>query len=139
MPWQLTFDSLISYDAGKAGISVSARLQSGATIIDVPAKIDTGSTYCIFERMYGEDLGLNIEAGHRQIIGTATGSFIAYGHEVTLTVEGYCFNAIVYFPEDPSINRNVLGRHGFLDRFQLGLIDYEGKLFLSRFGDNGGV
>jgi len=45
---------------------------------------------------------------------------------------------IVYFPEDPSINRNVLGRHGFINRVQLGLIDYEGKLFLSRFGDNRG-
>lgn len=136
MLWQLMFDGLISYDPGKAGISISARLQSGAAIVDVPAKLDTGSTYCIFERMYGEDLGFNIETGHRQIIGTATGSFVAYGHEVTLTVENYCFSSIVYFPEDPAINRNVLGRYGFINRMQVGLIDYDGKLFLSRYGGN---
>ncbi|CAN5528175.1 hypothetical protein BH18ACI1_BH18ACI1_21350 [soil metagenome] len=30
---------------------------------------------------------------------------------------------------------HILGRQGWIDRLRLGLIDYEGKLFLSSFGD----
>jgi hypothetical protein len=110
----------------------------GDVTVDVDAKVDSGSSFCIFQRFYGESLGLVIESGHSQRIGTATGSFIAYGHGITLTVMGIDFDAVIYFAADDDINRNVLGRHGFLDRVQLGLIDYEGKLFMSRFGDNTG-
>lgn len=53
-----------------------------------------------------------------------------------MIVKGFDFDAMVYFPADDFINRNVPGRHGFINRVQLGLIDYEGKLFLSRFGAN---
>lgn len=31
------------------------------------------------------------------------------------------------------LNQNVLGRHGWLERVVLGLVDYEGKLLLSRY------
>jgi len=31
---------------------------------------------------------------------------------------------------DEDIDRNVLGRYGWLDRVTLGLIDYEGKRYL---------
>lgn len=48
------------------------------------------------------------------------------------------FEITAYFAADPSFNRNVLGRHGFLDRVQLGLVDYEGRMYLSQFGGNGG-
>jgi hypothetical protein len=39
----------------------------------------------------------------------------------------------VYFAKDESFTRNVLGRQGWLDRVKLGLIDYEGRLFLSKY------
>jgi hypothetical protein len=39
----------------------------------------------------------------------------------------------VYFAKEESFTRNVLGRVGWLDRVKLGLIDYEGKLFLSEY------
>jgi hypothetical protein len=102
MAWQLLFDTLISYDAGKPGISVPVRLQSGGVVIDIPTKLDTGSTYCVFERMYGEKLGFDIESGHRQLIGTATGSFVTYGHEVNVTIQDYIYSAMVYFAADHS-------------------------------------
>ncbi len=39
----------------------------------------------------------------------------------------------VYFAKEESFTRNALGRQGWLDRVRLGLIDYEGKLFLSEY------
>jgi len=62
-----------------------------------------------------------------------TGRFLTYGHEVTLNAAGYDFDSIVYFYADEDLDRNVLGRHGWLDRVVLGLIDYEGKLLLSPY------
>jgi len=136
MSYSLAFEKIIKYDIGKSGITVPTRLKLGDTVLDVEAKLDCGSSFCVFERQYGIELGLDIERGHRQRIGTATGFFIAYGHGVTLSVQEYDFDVIAYFAEDEAITRNVLGRHGFLDRVQLCLIDYIGELYLSRFGDH---
>ncbi|MEW6213494.1 MAG: hypothetical protein AB1631_34685, partial [Acidobacteriota bacterium] len=101
--------------------------------VSFTAKIDSGASYCIFERRHGKALGLNIESGLLQPISTATDRFITYGHEITLSVAGFEFDSIVYFAADDAIKRNVLGRHGWLDRVVLGLIDYEGKLLLSQY------
>ena len=103
--------------------------------MEVPVKVDTGASCCIFERRFGEQLGFDIESGMKQLFGTATGTFVGYGHEVTLSVAEFEFNTIGFFPSDAKITRNVLGRFGWLDRVVLGLVDYEGKLYLSRFGE----
>ena len=42
---------------------------------------------------------------------------------------------VAYFAKDESFNRNVVGCYGWLNRVRLGLIDYEGKLYLSRADD----
>lgn len=136
MAWQLSYEKRAFFDPGKPGISVPVNLLIGNDSVDVETKLDTGSTYCVFERVWGESLGFDIESGHRVRIATATGSFIAYGHSVTLSVVGYDLDSVVYFAEDRAIKRNVLGRHGFLDRVQFGLIDYIGQLYLSRYGDH---
>lgn len=136
MAHSLTFEQLLKYDAGKSGITVPARLSLGDRVLDLDAKLDCGSSFCIFEKLHGVALGLDIESGHRQRIGTATGFFIAYGHGVMLSVQGYDFDVTAYFAEDEAITRNVLGRHGFLDRVQLCLIDSIGELYLSRLGDH---
>lgn len=99
-------------------------------------KLIIGSTYCIFERHHGEGLDLYIEGGTLVDISTATGSFRAYGHELTLTVLGIETISTVYFAESDYFDRNVLGRIGWLDRVKLGLIDQEGKLFLSKYRKN---
>ena len=135
MPFQLEFRSLHNYDPGKSGISVPITLSSGSASVALNAKVDTGATYCIFQRLYGEDLGLDIERGHQQLIGTPTGSFVAYGHNVGLSVLDFEFDAVVYFAADDSFSRDVLGRHGWLNRVQLGIVDYEGKLYLDRAGE----
>lgn len=135
MSWQLIFDELHHYDAGEPGITLPVFLRSGAEQVAVTAKLDTGASYCIFERIYADALGLELANGQRLRIGTAVGSFVTYGHTVTLKVKEYDFEVVAYFAEDYAINRNVLGRNGFLNRLRLGLLDYEGKLLLSRQED----
>lgn len=132
---RLDFDKLINYDAGESGISVDLSLKLSGKTVNFPAKIDTGSSICIFERKHGEQLGLQIENGLFQRVGTATGIFTAFGFRVTLQVEGFQFDSLVYFAEDENFRRNVLGRHGWLELVKIGLIDYEGKLYLSLYSD----
>ena len=129
----LEFDTVHEYSLFKIGIAVGATLQNGNFSVDIDSRIDTGSTYCVFERHYGTTLNLDVEIGIAVNIGTATGSFRAYGHELTLTVFGIENVPTVYFAESDYFDRNVLGRIGWLDRVKLGLIEREGKLFLSEY------
>ncbi|HEX9962956.1 MAG TPA: hypothetical protein VGB00_18635 [Pyrinomonadaceae bacterium] len=129
----LEFEKLVQYDTSQGGISLNVELRLGKDSTTFKAKVDTGSTYCIFERVHGEKLGIKIETGLRERIGTASGSFWAFAHLVTLIVDDYKFDSAVYFEQDESFNRNVLGRHGWLDRMIIGINDYDGKLYLSRY------
>ena len=133
MAHQLSFEHLIRYDPGEAGVTVEVALRLLERSISFDAKVDTGSSYCIFERKHGEALGLDIEDGLLQPISTVAGRFITYGHEVTLCVADFEFDSMIYFAADESVTRNVLGRRGWLDRVVLGIIDYEGKLLLSQY------
>jgi len=136
MGYQLNFACLSYYDPGKPGIMIPVTLNliNGTAMLE--AKLDTGATDCVFARRHGELLGLDIESGERLRINTVTGTFTAYRHEVTMTVLVYSFDVRVCFAEDNQFNRNVLGRHGFLDRVRIGIVDYEGKLYLSRHDEN---
>lgn len=129
----LTFDVVHLYNMLEIGITVSVRLHSGNKEALFDAKIDTGSSYCIFQRLQGELLDLDIESGIPVDIGTATGSFRAYGHEIEMEVLGLKFVSTVYFAESEYFDRNVLGRIGWLNKVKLGLIDEEGKLYLSKY------
>ncbi len=125
------FAETYDYDTRLVGITVPVFLFDGQKTVEFKAKIDTGSSFCIFERKSGEFLGLDIESGEEIRISTATSPFTAYGHELTLSVLGIESYAKVYFAKEEWFTRNVLGRQGWLDRVKLGLIDYEGKLLLS--------
>jgi len=131
--YQLNFSDLIEYDTTKTGITLDIKLKFGGAEEKVSSKLDTGSTDCIFPRAIGESLGLPIENGKPASIGTATRTFRAYLHEITMSFLDFDFEVYVYFAEDENFKRNVLGRVGFLDRVVLGLVDYEGKLFLNRY------
>lgn len=132
MPYRLDFEKLISYDNGEDGISLEAEIRYSETSVKVNAKIDTGATYSIFERRFGEKLGLDIESGMRQRFGAATGSFYAYGFRVTLVTAEIELDSMVFFAEDESFSKNVLGRITWLDNLILGLIDVKGEIYLSR-------
>ncbi len=133
MAYSLDFSHLIEYDAGLLGITFEISLNFGGSSTTVLTKIDTGSSECVFTRRVAEKIGIEAESGEEIRISTATGTFIAYRHPVLLFVKDYVFDIYAYFAADENFNRNVLGRHGFLDRIVLGLVDYEGKLFLNRY------
>ena len=105
------------------------------TFYPIDAKLDTGSTFCVFQRDFADILSLDLESGHRQRIGTATGSFLTYGHEVTLATCGLQWQAVVYFDESENFYLNVVGRLGFLERLKMDLVEYDRELYLSHYED----
>lgn len=63
MAHHLDFETLLTYDIGELGITVAVRLELPDKSASFNAKIDTGADHCIFERKFGEELGLKIETG----------------------------------------------------------------------------
>jgi hypothetical protein len=135
MSYQLSFAKLMQYDPGQPSVTVAVTLSLSQDHINCEAKVDTGASLCIFARDLGEQLGLEVESGMRQLVGTVTGTFVVYLHEVNLSVAGLECSAFVGFAEDAGFRRNVLGRRGFLEQITLGLVDYEGHLYLSHYRD----
>jgi aspartyl protease len=129
----LTFEKTHYYNTLKPGISLTAILHHGQESVECEARLDTGSSHCIFKRSHGELLGLDIESTVAEKISTVTGSFQAHPHTITIEVLGIRSEAMVYFAADDQFTRSVLGRIGWLDRVKLGLIDYEAKLLLGRY------
>ena len=105
MPYLLEFETFLPYDQGLDGITVQTTIGFSDSAVTFPAKIDTGSSVCIFERSHGESLGLEIESGVFQRIGTATGTFNSYGFHVALKVAGLIFDSLVFFPENEHIKK----------------------------------
>jgi hypothetical protein len=53
--------------------------------------------------------------------------------EVEISVLGVTTVSTVYFFADASINKNVLGRVGWLDRVRLGLVDHDTTMYLAPY------
>ena len=129
----INFEKTHNYSTLKPGISLTAILHHGQESIECEARLDTGSSHCIFKRAHGELLGLDIESTAAEKIATVTGSFQAHPHTITIEALGIRSDATVYFAADEHFTRSVLGRNVWLDRVKLGLIDYEAKLLLSPY------
>jgi hypothetical protein len=130
----ITFDKVHYYSTLKQGIILTAILRHGQESVECAAKLDTGSSHCIFKRSHGELLRLDIESTVAETISTVTGSFLAHPHIITIEVLGIHSEATVYFAADDNFSRSALGRIGWLNHVKLGLIDYEAKLLLSPYG-----
>ncbi|MGH9899555.1 MAG: aspartyl protease family protein, partial [Pyrinomonadaceae bacterium] len=114
--------------------TIPLKLSVGLKTVKFSAKLDTGASFCIFQRVYGETLGIDVEKGYLEQIVLANGNVIdVYGHDVTLSAFDLQLDVTVYFASDPTFRRNVLGRQGWLQQLQLGLIDYDGKLYVSKY------
>jgi len=133
MVYQLSFERLLQYKSYDS-VVLPVMLRLGEKTSSFEAQLDTGASLCIFRRALGEDLGIEIENGIREQINTVTGSFFAYGHQLTLSVLELDFEAYVYFAANEQFTRNVLGRTGWLDRFRVGLIYYDREIYLSPYG-----
>jgi hypothetical protein len=131
----LTFDTEHDYTVdAQIGITIPVELTAGTEQVSLFAKLDTGASFCIFQRDYGEQLGLTVQNGHREVVRLANGdSFETFGHEVTVRSLGHQFNSIVYFASDPSFARNVVGRRGWVQQFRIALIDYDCRLYVSPY------
>lgn len=55
--------------------------------------------------------------------------FEAYGHEVIISTLDIEVHSLVFFFADASIIKNVLGRHGWLDRLNVGIVDHDQLLY----------
>jgi hypothetical protein len=115
MEQHLIFERLIQYDPGQPGITLDVSLSLSAASVNFPTKVDTGVSYCIFERRHGKALGLSIESGLPQPISTVTGRFLTYGHEVTLSLHGFrrleCFVRAAETQLDPEADLDVVIAH----------------------------
>jgi hypothetical protein len=134
--WTLAFSECFRYADDEEGITIEVFISSHlANHYSIDAKLDTGSSYCVFQPYYASLLGIDLESGESKRIRTATGSFTAYGHEVTLTVGNLEWQAMVYFAADEAFPVNDVGRVGFLDRLRLGLVDYDQLLYLNDYNE----
>lgn len=133
--FRLGFTDRHLYEEEEA-IAVPIRLISSHSLsAGILANIDTGSTFCIFDRIYADILGLDLTAGIEQRISTATGSFYCFGHELTVSVFDLEWQAVVYFAEPEAFNINVIERVGFLDRLKVGILDYEQLLYVGLYDE----
>ena len=131
--YTLRFSERHAYDSFTTGITIPAVLKTGGNKVELLAKIDTGAEDCLFERAYGEALGLQVEAGVRKSYSTANSRFEAYGREISIHALGTETTATVYFYADTTIHRNVLGRRGWLDRLRFGLVDYDQLVYIAGY------
>jgi hypothetical protein len=133
MARSIEFEAVCQYSTDD-GIEIPTELSIGNQKVELIAKLDTGAAHCIFERRYGEELRLDVEAGRAQRFRTMAGSFVAYEHELTIHTMGIEFQTAVFFAQDSGFTRNFLGRLGWLDRVRIGIIEYDRLLLLSPYG-----
>jgi hypothetical protein len=132
IPTQLSFDVTFVYPDRTDGITIPTVLSFGDRIVNTFAKVDPGAECCVFSREIGEKLGIDIERGIPQSMGSLTETLDTFGHEVTIQTFDLAFQSIIYFAKYHGLNRNLLGRIGWLRNLRLAIIDYESKIFLSQ-------
>lgn len=131
MSHDLTFVRRYNYHSNQDGIFLDVAIRHGDAVSTFEAKVDTGASFCIFDRTHGEAVGLEIESGLRQEVGTVQGTFPVYGHQVAIQTLEFEFEAFVYVAGYAGFAKNVLGRRGWLDMLKVGIVDYDRELFLN--------
>ena len=135
MAHTFTFRTKHSYDTTQTGITIPIELSDGLKVVQLNPKLDTGASFCIFERTYGVMLGLDVEGGTQALVSTANSTFQVFGHRLTMTALGLQFDMMVYFAADENIKRSVLGRLGFIDQLRPCLIEHDGEVYVSKYDD----
>jgi hypothetical protein len=130
----LSFQTEYAYhDPLQGGILVPVQLATDRSI-RLYAYVDTGAADCIFQKEYGEALGLETRSGIPRRFSTASGgTLVAYGHNLCLSTLGHSLDSLVYFADDAQFRRNVLGRQGWLNRLKLGIVHYDSRLYMDPY------
>lgn len=131
MTFTIDFEKKETYRSIEIGITIEAILRNGDLQTNCQAKIDTGSQFCLFERDIADALEIDVESGYRENFSTLGGGIVGYAHQIELETLGLRFQSYVYFAENYAINRNLLGRQGWLQLIKLGLDDYRSEIYLS--------
>ena len=131
-PHLLSFLTSIDYSHHDE-ITLELGLFSSTSFVTLDVKLDTGSKYCVLQPSWAAKLDLDLLSGVPQHIRTAAGSFLAYGHELTVVVGDLEWTTTVFFAEPENFPVNVVGRIGFLDHLQIGLVEYEQRLYLGPY------
>jgi hypothetical protein len=137
-PQTLSFSVAFNYSAlarTSRGVFVQVTLASGvASTWDINVRIDSASSYSVFGRQWTDALGLEWDSGDPLTIATATGTFQARLHEVTISLLDFEWTAAVAFAEwetaPRSYARDVLGLTGFFDRFLVAIDDASETVYL---------
>ena len=131
--YSLEFTRVHDYSRDDESIVIPVVLRSGTNQIPVAASVDTGASFCVFGTEIAEALGLDLTSGISKRCRTANSGFEAFGHEIELIVFGVATQSTVYFFADPMIDKNVLGRIGWLDRVRLGIVHHDNKIYLAPY------
>ena len=131
--YQLEFTRVHDYSGDDESIVIPVVLRAGANEVPVMATVDTGASFCIFGTEIANALDIDLTSGIRKRFRTANSGFEAYGHEIELIAFGVATQSMVYFFADAMIDKNVLGRTGWLDRVRLGLNHHDSKIYLAPY------
>ncbi len=131
MNYQIEYSVKQIYDSRKVGITMKTTLRRNDLSVVFNAKVDTGAEFCLFARELGEKLEIDIKSGIKENLSTLAGNLSAFGHYVELETLGLKFDSLVYFAKDYALNRNLLGRQGWLQLVKLGLDDYRSEIYIS--------
>jgi len=131
--YELEFSRVYDYSGEDESVLVPVVLRAGANEVRVAASVDTGASFCVFGAEIAEALGFDLTSGICKRFRTANSVFEAYAHEVELSVFGIVTHSLIYFFADPAIDRNVLGRIGWLDRVRVGMIHHDSKIYLAPY------
>jgi hypothetical protein len=96
MRYYLSCTELISSDPGQSSTTVAVTLSLSQDRISCEAKIDPGSSLRIFARDLSAQLGLGVESGMRQLVGTVTGTFVMYLHESQFVSGWHCVQCVCW-------------------------------------------
>lgn len=136
MRYEIEFAVKQVYDSREVGVTIETILRRNDLSVVLNAKVDTGAEFCLFARELGEKLDIDVESGYRKNLSTLAGDLSAFGHYVELETLGLKFDSLVYFAQDYSLNRNLLGRQGWLQLIKIGLDDYRSEIYISPNQEN---
>jgi hypothetical protein len=136
MAHKLLFSSRLSIGQDETGLLVPITVSISNHEVKLEAYLDTGAKYCVFPRWMGEDLGIQVEAGLETDLTTGGGPMPTYLHYVTLYIGDLAFDDVpVCFAKFPEFARCLLGRGGWLQSLRIGLVVYDGHLYLNSYDE----